>query len=372
MLVVTSMATLLLVAGLVLAGRSFGDGLLRALGNLAEVIHLVNTQYVDPVDLEALGEGLDAGLVESVDPWAAVLDESEVEAYRKVLDSRPAFGLVLTLRLGSAAVRQALPGSPAAAAGLELGDVIEEIDGIPTRGFPLWRVRLTLARHEENGPPVKLKVVGRDMEERREVTLEPAPWTLEAVHTEDRDGVTVIQVHALDRGSADTIARAVGGGPAVLDLRDLAWGFEEEAVRAAGLFLPSGVVARWKGRRAGEKSFEASAGAEALQPPVVLVGNRTEGPGEILAAGLRRAGATLVGSTTLGHAPHMMLVRDGDLVLWIPTARWLRADGTPIVREQGIVPDEEVETAPEGTEEDPALERALELARSGAEHAAAA
>ncbi len=364
---------LLLVAGLVLAGRSFGDGLLRALGNLAEVIHLVNTQYVDPVDLDALGEGLDAGLVESVDPWAAVLDETEVGEYRRVLESTPAFGLVLTLRLGSAAVRQALPGSPAEAAGLNMGDVIEEIDGVPTRGFPLWRVRLTLAAHVREETPAKLKVVARDMEERREVELDPAPWTLQLVKTERRDGVNVVRLLALGPGAAEELHAALARGPAVLDLRELAWGSEQEAVAAAGLFMDSGEVARWKGRRAGEKGFEAPGRTGVLPPPVVLVGNATEGVGEILAAGLRRAGATLVGDRTLGHAPHMTLVRNGDLVLWIPTARWLRADGTPITRDEGIVPDEKVEAAGTRDEgDDPALERALELARSPEAHAAAA
>ena len=372
-IVSASLALLFLVAGLVLAGRSFGDGLLRALGNLAEVIHLVNTQYVDPVDLDALGEGLDAGLVESVDPWAAVLGEDELGPYREVLESRPAFGLVLTLRLGSAAVRQALPGSPAAEAELKLGDVIEEIDGIPTRGFPLWRVRLTLAAHVRDGTPARLKVVGRDMEERRELTLTPGDWTLESLETEVREGVTVVRLHALDSGVAERLREAVGDGPVVLDLRELAWGFEEEAVAAAGLFVRSGVVAQWKGRRAGEKSFETRRRGEPLPVPVVLVGSSTEGPGEILAAGLRRAGAVLVGGRTLGHAPHMTLVRDGDLVLWIPTARWVRADGKPITREEGITPDEVVERqGPVAEGEDPELERAIELALSGTEHAAAA
>ncbi len=368
-----SVSVVLLVAGLVLAGRTFGDGLLRALGNLAEVIHLVNTQYVDPVDLDALGEGLDAGLVESVDPWAAVLDPGEVPRYREVLESPPAFGLVLTLRLGSAAVRQALPGSPAEAAGLQTGDVIEEIDGIPTRGFPLWRVRLGLAAHVREGTPARLKVVARDMEERREVELAPDPWTPRVLDVSERDGVTVVRLLALGSGASEALREALGGGPAVLDLRELAWGTEEEAVAAAALFAASGEVAAWKGRRAGERRFEAPAGSDPLPPPVVLVGHATEGVGEILAAGLRRAGATLVGRRTLGHAPHMTLVRDGDLVLWIPTARWLRADGSPITRKEGIVPDEKIEPGEEdGTDRDPALERALELARAGTSHAAAA
>ncbi len=103
-----------------------------------------------------------------------------------------------------------------------------------------------------------------------------------------------------------------------------------------------------------------------LPPPVVLVGPRTEGAGEVLASALQRAGATLVGAETAGHAPHMMLVNDGDIHLWIPVAYWLKADGSPLDG-SGLKPDEEIAATDEG---DPALDRAVELA--GQLHAAAA
>jgi len=356
-------------AGLVLASRKGANGLLRALGNLAQVVHLVDTRYVDKVNLEALGEGLDAGLVESVDPEAAVLDTRETAAFKVLLDGPPPYGLVLGLRIGSAAVRQALPGSPAAAATLSSWDVIEEIDGIPTRGFPLWRARLALAEHAKKNQPVRLKVVGRDMEERRDVVLEPLPWKVENLRVEDRDGVRLIEVLALGPGACGELEKALDGGPVVLDLRHLVWGTEEEAVASADLFAGEGIIARWKGRRAGERSFEATEPHHEGPLPVVMVGPDTENVGEILAAGLRRAGCTLIGGRTMGHAPHMVLIHDGELTLWLPAGRWLRADGEAIAGD-GIEPDEELGTEGEAAgendgekKEDPVLHRAMELAR---------
>ncbi|NOZ93831.1 MAG: hypothetical protein GXP47_03690 [Acidobacteria bacterium] len=364
------MVSVVAFAGLVLAGRSGSNGLLRAMGNLAQVIHLVDTKYVDPVNLAALGEGLDAGLVESVDPEAAVLDPSEAAAFRELADGPPPFGLILGLRLGSAAVRQALPGSPAAAVKLKPWEVIEEIDGIPTRGYPLWRARLNLAEYEKKGKPVRLKVFGRDMENRREVELTPEPWKVQNLRTEDRDGVRVVEVLALGPGAAKELEAAVGRGARILDLRHLVWGSEEEAVDASDLFVGDGVVARWKGRRAGERSFESKHAQIGGPLPVVMIGPDTEDVGEILAAGLRRAGCTLIGGRSMGHAPHMVLIHDGDLTLWLPVGRWLRADGKPIAA-RGIDPDEKIEVKGEGGGEesgkgqkDPVLDRALELART--------
>ncbi len=333
----------------------------------------MDTKYVDKVNLDALGEGLDAGLVESVDPEAAVLDPEETPAFKALLDEPPPFGLVLSLRIGSAAVRQALPGSPAAAAKLESWDVIEEIDGIPTRGFPLWRARLTLAEHVRKNEPVHLKVFGRNMEKRRDVELHPGPWKVENLQVEDRNGVRIIKVVALGSGASRELETALNGGATVLDLRHLVWGREEEAVASVDLFAANGVIARWKGRRAGQRSFEAKDLKYAGPLPVVTVGPDTEDVGEILAAGLRRAGCTIIGSRTMGHAPHMLLIHDGDLTLWLPVGRWLRSDDEPIAA-NGIEPDETIELkgeagggeGGEGGEgrKDPVLDRALELART--------
>jgi C-terminal processing protease CtpA/Prc len=101
---------------------------------------------------------------------------------------------------------------------------------------------------------------------------------------------------------------------------------------------------------------------------VVLIGPETEGPGEILAGALKRAGAVLVGRPTVGHAPYMQFVPSGDLSLWIPVGRWQRPDGSAIHR-NGLEPDELIEDPDDVSEEeaDPALERAVELAIEAAE-----
>ncbi|MBD3856996.1 MAG: hypothetical protein IFK92_10850 [Acidobacteria bacterium] len=67
-----SVAVMMLFAGVLLANRSNQDVLFRALGNLAEVVHLVETEYVDELNQEALALSLDAGLVEPLN-WSAAV-----------------------------------------------------------------------------------------------------------------------------------------------------------------------------------------------------------------------------------------------------------------------------------------------------------
>jgi len=358
-----SLVVVLLFSGILMASKTTDEELFRAMGNLAEVVHLVLTEYVDELDREALASSLEAGLVESVDPWAAVLPSEVVKEYNRMLESPPPFGLVLGMRLSLAAVRHTFAGSPAETAGLKTWEVIERVDGVNTRGQPLWQIRLDLLEREREGKEVTLTVIDRHVDERREVILMPQPWQVRPVEAEERDGVLVVRLQSLPAGAADEVERAVGGASTlILDLRELVWGLEAEAIKTADLFLNDGDLGVWRGRRAGEETFSASQDAAVPEQLVVIVGSNTEGVGEILAAGLDRSGAQLVGTTTAGHAPHMRLVRDGDLNLWLPVAHWLRSDDTPIDR-NGIEPGEVVEAEPETEDNDPALERALDLVR---------
>ncbi len=365
-----SLVVVMLFTGVLLANRSNQDVLFRALGNLAEVVHLVETEYVNELNQEALSLSLDAGLVESLNQSAAVLPVERIGDYLELVESPPPFGLGLSSRLGSAAVRFVFPGSPAEAAGLEIWEVIELVDGVNSRGRPLWQIRLELMDRERNGTPVKLTVFDREVDERREVVLEPAEWKLRAATAEERDDVTIIRVDAVPDDAVATVAELIpDDGPVILDLRELHWGLEAATIELADSFLRAGRLGEWKGRRAGSRLFEADEAAALDAPPMVLVSQQTEGVGEILAGALQGGGAIVVGSRTLGNAPYMSLVRDGDVAVWMPVGLWLRPDDETISG-NGIEPNEVVEAAEPDSEDDPVLDRALELLAEGLEKAA--
>lgn len=364
-----SIAVLMLFSGVLLANRSNQDVLFRALGNLAEVVHLVETEYVDELNQEALSMSLDAGLVEPLNQSAAVLPADRIGDYLELIESPPPYGLGMSSRLGSAAVQHVFPGSPAETAGLVTWEVIELVEGVNSRGRPLWQIRLDLMNRERQGEAVRLTVFDREVEDRREVVLEPSEWTLRAATAEEIDEVTVVQIEALSEDAVDVVAELVPEeGPVILDLRELRWGLELEAINMADSFVRSGRLGEWKGRRAGSKTYEASEGAVTEALPLVLVSANTEGVGEILAAALQGAGALVVGQRTLGHAPYMSLVRDGDVAVWMPVGQWLRSDDEAIDG-NGIEPDEVIEIGPD-LDGDPVLDRALELLSQELEEAA--
>lgn len=356
-----SIGVVLLFASVLMANRSNQDVLFRALGNLAEVVHLVETEYVDELNQEALSMSLDAGLVESLDRSAAVLPGDRVDEYLKFVASPPPFGLSLATRLGSASVYDVLEGSPAETAGLDRWEVIELVEGVNSRGRPLWQIRLDLMDRENRGESVRLTVFDREVDERREVVLEAAPWTVRPARAELRGEATVIRIEALPENGLSSIIELVpADGPVILDLRELRWGLESEAISLADAFVDAGVLGGWQGRRAGSKTFAATAGSVVSSAPVVLVDRSTQGVAEILAQALQRHGAVVVGEKTAGHASYMSLVRDGDVVVWMPVGQWLRADEEPI-NGNGIEPDEPVEVIDPESDTDLVLERALEV-----------
>jgi len=353
------------MAGVLWAGLGRGDreDLFRSLGILTEVVHLVENNYVDELKPEALALSLDAGLVEGVDSWASVVPSNEAEAFRDMQRAMPAYGLVLSSRLGSAAVRSCIKGSPAEASGLKSWEVIEKLDGVYTRGRPLRQIRMELYRKYRKGSTVRLRVVDRRVDEKRDVELEAAAWEPDTYDLDEHDGISRLSLHCLPEGTAKKIREEVSAeGPIIVDLRDLLWGDEDEAVAFIDLFAAEGETASWKGRKAGEKTYKATPFLRFRQPPMVLIGMETEDIGEIVAAGLRRAGARLIGGTTMGHAPHMDYVDGGDFELWMPVGLWLNAGGEKI-NGTGIKADEEVKAGDEDSGEDPVLDRALKLIR---------
>jgi C-terminal processing protease CtpA/Prc len=362
-LLVTSVSVVLLFAGLLTAGLDSKESLFQALGNLAEVVHLVESEYVDELDADVLALSLDAGILESIDPWAAVVNDDQVEAYEQVFANPPAYGLGLSLRLGSAAVRFVFPGSPASEAGLESWEVIEKIDGVYTRGRPLWQIALDLADRESRGEIVTLTVMDRQVDQRRDVELVPIEWVPVHATVETLDELRVLTVESLTVGSAAAIEDLLAdGAPDIVDLRGLVWGLESQAVQVADLFIAQGTLAAWKGREAGSEVIEAT-GDSGLGVPLVLISSETEGVGEVLASAFKRSGAELLGQPSLGHAPHMQIVRRGDLNLWIPVGRWLGPDDEPL-RGAGLEPDEEIPAPDDEEEGDPVLDRAVEKLKS--------
>src|SRR5258705_5715420 len=133
----TSLACMLLIGAVI--GRSASpDEPYHHLAVYTEVLSRIKSEYVEEPDMKSVTLGALNGLLESIDPFASYLSADQYKEYLKNKDAfKGDVGLTLAKRAGYIAVVSALPGSPAAQAGVAAGDFIETIKGVATRDMPL-------------------------------------------------------------------------------------------------------------------------------------------------------------------------------------------------------------------------------------------
>lgn len=279
------------------------DGLYRPLGLFTEVLTLVKGNYVEKVETKSLLAGAFAGMTEAMDPFSEYVPPQKMAAFEAARAAKEKgdwveSGLVLARRAGYPVVVAAVPGSPAAVAGIRTDDVIEKVGGVSARSLALWEVEAALA----GKPGGKGNVfVVRDGKPRRQ-TLDVVRtfWSPALPAAERVSGELVVKVPAFGPGTADALAKILEPldrtKSLVLDLRGNAFGSWEEAAKAAALLGPAGPVGELKGRKIAPTSWKAEPGRRIHDGGLVLlVDSGTGGPAELFAAFLRESAAREIG-----------------------------------------------------------------------------
>lgn len=377
------------------------DSLYRPLGLFTEVLSLVRTNYVEPVESKPLFAGAFAGMTEAMDPFAEYVPPEKVAAFeaweaRRARPETIGSGLVLARRVGYPVVVTAIPGSPASAAGIRGDDILEKVGDRSVHNLALWEVesllagpaggRVAVAFAREGGKP-----------RRRSVEVLRRSWSPSEPALTRVEGESVVKIASFTPGTAEALAKILAGverkRPLVLDLRDSASGTYEEAARAAALFVPAGPLAELSGRRVPARTFRAEPDQRAHESRLVLlIDSTTAGPAELFASAVRdglardaalpapkknEPAARLVGEPTIGMAFTQQVVRlasGGALRLAVAK---VRTAGGKALSPKGLEPDDRVFSMPEDGEHrpaavDPVLRRGLRIVAEMAPRAAGA
>ena len=377
-LVVLSVLGISLVSGgwLLQKGMSDGGRALDRARLFDDVFEHVSQFYVDSVPQSNLYEKAVDGLLRELhDPHSVYLTG---ERLRRLTESTTGHyagvGIQIDVRDGWITVVSALPGTPAARAGLEGGDRIVAIDSVGTEGWSSDEASRVL--RGPDGTRVTLMIERPGVAQRfpvpvtrREIRV---PSVQHAVMLEP--GTGYIDLTVFSESSAEEIERAVeslrqqGMRELILDLRDNPGGLLDQGVAVSDLFLDRGeMIVSMRGRTpdANREFVDRAAQRWEGLPMVVLVNENSASASEIVAGALQdHDRAVLIGRTSYGKGSAQSLFPlAGGGALKLTTALWFTPVGRSINKKMNE--DESEELALELPEETPEGDRQPYRTESG-------
>lgn len=347
----------------------------RQPARFAEILSLVMENYVDEVPMDGLLEGAYEGMLGGLDPNGAFLTPDEVAEWQRGAPAAKAEPGIGVLRVGrSLQVISVVPGSPAAEAGIEVGDQIRGIGGRLVRDVSLQQARRLLVGAP--GSSVTLETYRpHDNFRRQEVEIVRALPQGRAYELKVVRGTAVLTLRDWGRVSLEELneelddVRSRGVERLLLDLRDIADGDPRQIAGAAGLFADTGTLLRLRDRSGRQiEAVEGVQGALKWSGSLsVLVNGATAGAAEALAAIAREmGGAKVYGESTYGLGAEPRLYQlEGGYGLLVSARLWETASGSRW-NVDGVSPDEVVRGSGSGYAEarEDQLNQVLDLLES--------
>lgn len=284
-------------------------------------------------------------------------------------------GIVLMLREGKFYIRDVIPGSPAAAGGVQQFDRIVRVDNVATAGLQADQISGLI--RGQTGTSVSLVLERPGRSDPVTVALTRAPIQVPAVFQSRviENGIGYLQFYQFVSRSSGEFRGALNGllgsgmRALILDLRGNLGGFVNELEAIVSLFLPPGQPIYQEVSRGGQTRAVRTFGVPLLpghQPVIILVDESSASAAELLAAALQEHGrATVVGQKTMGavEAAIMIDLSDGSAVS-VTVRRLASAQGRRL-EGAGVSPDVAVDLPVADLDQgrDLQLQTALQLAR---------
>jgi carboxyl-terminal processing protease len=246
-------------------------------------------------------------------------------------------------------IRAVQDGSPAAKAGIQVGDQILSIDGESMIERPLSDVVAKL--RGSVGAPVAIAVLRGSPGGQYVLSMKRARIIPTTVTYERRGDVALIHLTGFNSATTDNLKAAIDKARAelgssmagvIIDMRSNRGGLLDQAQTVSELFINNGTIFSTSGRHPDSRRTYKSATSSktADMPIVVLMNGGSASAAEIVAAALQDRGrAVVVGSTSYGKGTVQTVVRlanEGELIL---TWSRLNAPSGYTWNELGVLPN---------------------------------
>ncbi len=325
------------------------------LETFANVLAIVQKNYVEPVTTKRLVDGAITGMLASLDPHSAYLTP---ELYRDLeVETRGSFGglgIEITIKNGTLTVMSPIDDTPAYKAGIKAGDEIIKINDDFTKDMTLNQAVERM--RGPRGSKIKLTLHRTGVPELFAVSMTREVIKIPSVKAKNlEDGFGYVRVSTFQESTDDAVDKAVDDlqksdhgtvKGLVLDLRDNPGGLLNQAVKVSDEFLDGGLIVYTQGRSENQqqKYFSHRKSDWVAYPMVVLVNGGSASASEIVAGALQdQKRAVLVGTQTFGKGSvQTILPLDDHSALRLTTARYFTPNGRSI-QAVGITPDVDID-----------------------------
>lgn len=276
---------------------------------LARALYLIETRYVDTLDMDKAIDEMLENLVERLDPHSSYIPKSQVETVNEPLDgSFEGIGIEFAIIADTLTVQSAMAGGPSEAVGLRAGDKIVAVDGENIAGIGLTNDGVRSRLRGPKGSKVELKVLRGEAPLSFIIRRDTIPInSVDAAYLPE-NGIIYVKISRFAQNTGKEFYEALLGlaktrpKGIIIDLRGNGGGFMHVAVMLADIFLREGqVIVRTEGNGIDREDRATGMGFYPEGPLVVLVDENSASASEILAGALQDWDrAVIVGRRTFG------------------------------------------------------------------------
>ena len=295
---------------------------------LNDLLHIVDDQYVDTVNVNDLVEKAVPQILSELDPHSVYISTKDVQqANDDLKGSFFGVGIEFTIRKDTIHVQNVIPNGPSERAGLLAGDKIVEVDGKPFVGKEVTNDEAMRRLKGEKDTKVELGILRYKEKKLRHFTITRGEIPMKSVTAtymlDDNTGYIRIKnfgektypelLIALAKLSQDDFESLV------IDLRGNTGGYLGSAVQMANEFLPKGrLIVYTEGRKSPRQEYRSDGrGSYQQLPLVVLIDEGSASASEIFAGAIQdNDRGTIIGRRSFGKGlvQQPITLHDGSMI----------------------------------------------------------
>lgn len=279
---------------------------------LNNLLHIIDDQYVDSVDVNEIVEKAIPQILSELDPHSTYMSAKDVATANDDLKgSFFGIGIEFTIREDTIHVQNVISDGPAERGGIVAGDKIVAVDGKPFVGKIVTNEEAMHRLKGEKGTKVSVGVMSYGSRKVKTVTLTRDEIKTKSVTAAYMLDETTGYIKVKNFGE-NTYAELLVGLASlsqgdlqglVIDLRDNTGGYMQTAVQMANEFLPAKrLITYMEGRKQPRKDFKSDGrGSYQQMPLVVLINEGSASASEIFAGAMQdNDRATIIGRRSFG------------------------------------------------------------------------